>query len=299
MEYAIRSVAQRLSACADEVEQALIQYSAGEDDDFSVLLEAQRYSLLDGGKRIRPFLVNEVCRALGGSREASMPFACAMEMVHTYSLIHDDLPCMDDDDLRRGKPSNHKQFGEATALLAGDALLTKAFLTAASNPHASAEACACAVRLLAEAAGDRGMIGGQVMDLNGEAECLPMEKLLRLHSLKTGALMRCSALLGALAAGKMPDTEEARAAEAYADAVGLAFQVIDDILDRTATAEQLGKSVGGDAAHHKTTFLTYYTCDAAKQYAAELTARAVSAISDWDESQTLTDLAVYLLERTH
>lgn len=299
MEDAIRSVAQRLVACADETEQCLKQYSAGEDSDFSNLLEAQRYSLLGGGKRIRPFLVHEVCRALGGTKEASMPFACAVEMIHTYSLIHDDLPCMDDDDFRRGKPSNHKRFGEATALLAGDALLTKAFLTAVGNEAVSSDIRSRAVGLLAEAAGDSGMIGGQMMDLNGESVCLPMEKLLRLHSLKTGALIRCSALLGALAAGYFPDCTEAKAAEEYADAIGLAFQVIDDILDGTATAEQLGKSVGGDAAHHKTTFLTYFDCRAAKQYAAEQTARAVSAIAGWKDSETLTDLAVYLLERTY
>jgi len=283
----------------DRTEVALRAYCDQTDEDLQVIFDAQSYSLLDGGKRIRPFLVHEFCRALGGDVEKATPFAAAIEMIHTYSLIHDDLPCMDNDDLRRGKPTNHKKFGYSTALLAGDALLTRAFLVAAENPHVDDRQRAEAVRLIARAAGDWGMIGGQVMDLNGELETLPLEKLLRLHSKKTGALIECSALLGCLAAGYFPDRAEARAASAYAKGVGLAFQVIDDILDRTATAETLGKSVGGDAEHHKTTFLTYFDCEGAKAYAQELTAKAVEAIADWREGQTLRDLATYLLERTY
>lgn len=282
---------------SEAVELALDRYTALTDPDLQVILDAQRYSLLGGGKRIRPFLVNEFCRVLGGSREASMPFACAIEMIHTYSLIHDDLPCMDDDDLRRGKPTNHKVFGYSTALLAGDALLTKAFSVVIENTAVDATVRAEAVRLLSQAAGDLGMIGGQVIDLYGESKTLSMETLLRLHSLKTGALIECSALLGCLAAGYFPDTPEARAASDYARAIGLAFQVIDDILDCTASAEQLGKSVGGDAEHHKTTFLTYFDCDGAMRYAKTLTERAIAAISDWRDAQGLVELAEYLLSR--
>ena len=289
----------RLSRNAERTERALEALAALTDEDLQILFDAESYSLLDGGKRIRPFLVHEFCLALGGDVDVATPFACAIEMIHTYSLIHDDLPCMDDDDLRRGKPTNHKKFGYATALLAGDALLTKAFLVASSNPHADDRQRAEAVRLVAQAAGDCGMIGGQIMDLNGETQQLPLEKLLRLHGMKTGALIECSALLGCLAAGFSPDSEEARAASVYARNVGLAFQVIDDILDSTATAEELGKSVGGDAERHKTTFLTYFDVSGAKRYAEELTERAVEAIASWERGDTLRGLARYLLERTY
>ncbi len=289
----------RIAQNAERTEQALQRICAQNDEDLQIIFDAQSYSLLGGGKRIRPFLTHEFCRALGGDVAVATPFACAIEMIHTYSLIHDDLPCMDDDDLRRGKPTNHKQFGYATALLAGDALLTKAFLIASTNPHADACQRAEAVRLLAEAAGDRGMIGGQIMDLNGEKKRLPMDKLLRLHGMKTGELIDCSARLGCLAAGYGSDTPQATAASVYARGIGLAFQVIDDILDETATAETLGKSVGGDAEHHKTTFLTYFDSREAKEYARALTERAVEAISDWKDARILRELAVYLLERTY
>ena len=289
----------RMARNAEITEAALRAYSERADEDLQILFDAESYSLLGGGKRIRPFLTHEFCRTLGGDEASATPFACAIEMIHTYSLIHDDLPCMDNDDLRRGKPTNHKKFGYATALLAGDALLTRAFLVAASNPYVDETRRAEAVRLIAEAAGDCGMIGGQIMDLNGETQRLPMEKLLRLHTMKTGALIECAAKLGCLAAGVMPDQPEGQAASAYARGIGLAFQVIDDILDQTATAEALGKSVGGDAEHHKTTFLTYFDCDGAKQYAETLTKQAKEAIAGWQHAETLRALADYLLERTY
>ena len=289
----------KIAENAEATERALQAYGAGADADTQSLLDAEAYSLLGGGKRIRPFLVNSFCEAVGGDPRASMPFACALEMIHTYSLIHDDLPCMDDDDMRRGKPSNHKAFGYATALLAGDALLTKAFYVAATNPFVTKETCAEAARLLADAAGETGMIGGQIIDLSGEEKTLAFETLLRLHSLKTGALIRCAARLGCLAAGYGEQTPEAKAAERYADRVGLAFQVIDDILDAVSSAEVLGKSVGGDAEHHKTTFLTYFDIEGAKTYAEELTKEAVEAVSHWENSDTLEALARYLLERTY
>ena len=284
---------------AEKVETALASYGQSPDEDLQILFDAEEYSLLGGGKRIRPFLVNEVCRMLGGDERASMPFACALEMIHTYSLIHDDLPCMDDDDLRRGKPTNHKKFGYANALLAGDALLTKAFFVASSNPHTDRATAAEAVLLLSEAAGECGMIGGQIMDLAGEHKKLSLEKLHRLHSMKTGALIRVAVQLGCLAAGCSKESTQMAATVAYAEKIGLAFQVIDDILDVTGSEEELGKSVGGDADHEKTTFLSYYDVAGAKEYAASLTAEAVSVISTLKNSEVLTDLAVYLLERTY
>ena len=282
-----------MNAHAERVEAALAAYSQAPDEDLQILFDAEEYSLLAGGKRIRPFLVNEVCRMLGGSESASMPFACALEMIHTYSLIHDDLPCMDDDDLRRGKPTNHKKFGYANALL------TKAFFVASSNEGVDRATAAEAVLLLSEAAGEIGMIGGQIMDLAGEHTKLSLEKLHRLHSMKTGALIRVAVQLGALAAGFGKESRETAAVVAYAEKIGLAFQVVDDILDVTGSEEELGKSVGGDAAHEKTTFLSYYDVEGAKAYAASLTAEAISAISTLESSEVLTDLAVYLLERTY
>ena len=262
-----------------------------------IILSAEKYSLLGGGKRIRPFLVNEVARVLGASLEASMPFAMAVEMVHTYSLIHDDLPCMDNDDFRRGKPSNHKVYGEAYAMLAGDALLTNAFLAAASNQKLSATSLKDAVIALANAAGDEGMIGGQVTDLEGEEKELTFEELLRLHSLKTGKMIEVSALLGCIAAGYSAETKEARAVCAYARNIGLAFQAIDDLLDRIGDEAVVGKTLSSDAENQKTTFLSFYGIDGVKDYAKRLTEDAICEISEIEGSELLCELATYLLER--
>ena len=289
----------RLAENETAVEAALRDCCPQADEDLQVLFDAEAYSLLGGGKRIRPFLVNEICRALGGDTQVSMPFACALEMIHTYSLIHDDMPCMDDDDTRRGKPTNHKVFGYATALLAGDALLTGAFDVAASNPYATESMRAEAVRLIARAAGECGMIGGQIMDLAGEVEALTLEQLHRLHSLKTGALIRCAAALGVLSAGYGTDSREAEDAMGYATAVGLAFQVVDDILDVNGTEEELGKPVGTDASHNKTTFLSFFTPEEAKAYAMKLTEEAISALAGWQEGDVLRALAEYLANRTY
>ena len=290
-------IKEKLRENAALVESALEKYFAPDDEDIKNLLESERYSIFAGGKRIRPFLVLEFCRMLGGSDKAALPFACAIEMIHTYSLIHDDLPCMDDDDLRRGRPTNHKVFGYSTALLAGDGLLTRAFGVAASNAYVSDKARADAVALLSACAGEFGMVGGQVIDLRGENEKLSLETLKKLHSMKTGALIRASALLGCIAAGVSLESPEAYAAREYAENIGLAFQVIDDILDVESTEEELGKSCGSDSDHNKTTFMTYYGVEDARKYASELTANAVSVIADNEESGVLTDLAVYLLER--
>ena len=297
MDKTYMAVGERIRENAELVETALEKYFDYTDADYGKVIEAQRYSLLGGGKRIRPFLANEVCRTLGGTIEASMPLACAVEMIHTYSLIHDDLPCMDDDDMRRGKPSNHKVYGYAGALLAGDALLTRAFGVIAGAETLSAEQKASAVWTLANAAGDCGMIGGQVIDLDGENKELSFDKLLRLHAHKTGALIRCAATLGCIAAGFAPDTAEAKAIATYADKIGLAFQVVDDILDATASEEELGKTVGSDADNNKTTFLTFYNIEEAAAYAARLTDEAIESVSGIAKADVLCGLAYELLRR--
>ena len=297
MENCYNRLKQAVKQNADLTEKALEDIMNGADEDYGLVFDAQRYSLLGGGKRVRPFIVNECCRVLGGDVEKSMPLACAIEMIHCYSLVHDDLPCMDDDDIRRGKPSNHKAFGYANALLAGDALLTGAFGVIAGAKTLDANTRITAVKALSESAGERGMIGGQIMDLVGETQDLEFEKLVKLHSLKTAALMECSAKLGCLAAGYGTDTEESKLLTNYARNIGIAFQVIDDVLDATANEEELGKPVGSDVGHNKTTFLTYYSEDEAKAYAERLTGEAITAISKLDNSELLTDFACYLLER--
>lgn len=280
-------------------EAALEEFFKGKNSSGSleIIISAEKYSLLGGGKRIRPFLVNEVARVLGASLEASMPFAMAVEMIHTYSLIHDDLPCMDNDDFRRGKPSNHKVYGEAYAMLAGDALLTNAFLAAASNKNVDTSYLSAAITALSDAAGDEGMIGGQVTDLEGEEKKLTFEELLRLHSLKTGKMIEVSALLGCIAAGYSAETKEARAVCAYARNIGLAFQAIDDLLDLIGDEAIVGKTLSSDAENQKTTFLSFFDIEGVRDYAKRLTEDAISEISEIEGSELLRELALYLLER--
>ena len=280
-------------------EAALEEFFKGKNSSGSleIIISAEKYSLLGGGKRIRPFLVNEVARVLGASLEASMPFAMAVEMIHTYSLIHDDLPCMDNDDFRRGKPSNHKVYGEAYAMLAGDALLTNAFLAAASNKNVDPSYLSAAITALSDAAGDEGMIGGQVTDLEGEEKKLTFEELLGLHSLKTGKMIEVSALLGCIAAGYSAETKEARAVCAYARNIGLAFQAIDDLLDLIGDEAIVGKTLSSDAENQKTTFLSFFDIEGVRDYAKRLTQDAISEISEIEGSELLRELALYLLER--
>lgn len=263
----------------------------------SVLDEACRYSLMAGGKRVRPALTLEFCRLFGGNPADALPFGAAVEMIHTFSLIHDDLPCMDDDDLRRGRPTNHKVFGEAYALLAGDGMALDAFGVAASNTRVTAEARAEAVALLSRAAGCGGMVRGQIMDMFGEQNTLSYEELLTLHANKTGALIRVAAQMGCLAAGYAIGSPEMAVAEGYAERIGLAFQVIDDILDATSTPEVLGKSVGGDADHNKNTFLSFSSIPEAEAYAERLTEEAVELIAPYAGGERLIALARYLAVR--
>ena len=289
----------KLRENSDALEGAFIEYFENKEIDkaISPFLATEKYSLLGGGKRVRPFLTNEICVMLGGDMRASMPFAMAVEMIHTYSLIHDDLPCMDDDDMRRGKPSNHKVFGEAYALLAGDALLTNAFALAASNKYTDAKVTARAVELIAAAAGDAGMIGGQFIDLEGEMRCLSLDELLVLHNHKTGKMIELSAVLGCLAAGYGENTNEFEAVQKYAQRIGLAFQVVDDILDVEGDEQTVGKTLKSDAENQKTTFLSFFDVNRAKRYAQSLTQEAKIEISKIGKSETLCALAEYLLTR--
>jgi len=242
---------------------------------------AVRYSLFAGGKRIRPVLVLAAGEAVGGAREELMPLACAVEMVHTYSLVHDDLPAMDDDDLRRGKPTSHKVFGEAIAILAGDALLTRAFHLLAEVPEAWDDARVRrrlrAAAVLGEACGTTGLIGGQVMDLESEGRSIGADDLECLHRAKTGALLsacvRGGAILGGAGAGDLEQLSR------YASAIGLAFQVVDDVLDATEDAQRLGKTAGKDEAARKATCVSVHGLDKARALAGALRQEALEAVA--------------------
>lgn len=279
------------------IEAELGELYTDRTDIIGGLEEAQSYSLLRGGKRIRPALCIEVCRMLGGNTEAALPFAVAIELVHNYSLIHDDLPCMDNDELRRGKPTTHIAYGEAVAVLAGDGLLTDAFLECAMNSHVSGDCAAAAVSVLSAAAGSKGMIRGQAIDLYGEAHTLSLEQLIDLHSGKTGALICASVQLGALAAGVHPNSETMNSLTEYASLVGLAFQIVDDVLDATSTTDSLGKPVGSDREQNKTTFMSFFAPEQASEYARECTARAVSIASNFSGGEVLAEIAEYLCDR--
>ncbi|MBO7405526.1 MAG: polyprenyl synthetase family protein [Clostridia bacterium] len=278
-----------LAECA--LEEALGERYTGK----TVVAEAMRYSTLGGGKRIRAFLVLAFCRLFGGEARAALPFACALECVHAYSLIHDDLPCMDDDALRRGKPSCHIRFGEAEALLAGDALLTYAFECAASNEQVSAESVRLAVKTLAAEAGPRGMVGGQTLDM--AAEMKDYDELRTMMDGKTSALIRAACLLGYYAATDEADPAVIAKITAYANAVGLGFQIHDDILDVTSDTATLGKEVGSDEKNGKKTVLAFMTLDEARETEAALVEEAREAVADFADSDALADLALWLSRR--
>lgn len=258
------------------------------------VIDAMRYSLLDAGKRIRGALVLEFGRLTGAPHDGAMALACAVEMVHAYSLVHDDLPCMDNDDMRRGKPSCHKAFGEATALLAGDGLLTLAFSTIAQAPLSDAQRIS-AVGELAGASGIYGMIGGQMIDLSHEGKPITMEILEQLCALKTGALLRVSARLGCIAGDASADDLEA--ADTFARAYGLAFQITDDILDIVGDQAKLGKPIGSDVQQQKTTYASLMGVDAARSFAAELVAQSKESAKQFGDHDFLFWLADMLLTR--
>ena len=293
-ELALSAISQAANAVEGELSR--IYPEAGEGCA-AKLYDSIRYSLLSGGKRIRATLVIETCRMLGGRIEAALPFAAAVEMVHTYSLIHDDLPCMDDDDMRRGKPTNHKVFGEAIAILAGDGLLTDAFSVCALNPYVNGDCAATAVALLSGAAGSFGMVKGQTADLYGEEHPLSESELVELHMGKTGAMICASVQLGCLAAGLSPDDEVTEKLTLYARNIGLVFQIVDDILDVTSTSDVLGKTIGKDKNSNKTTFMSFFTPESAKEYADTLTEEAIGYLEGIEGSEALMALAIYLRDR--
>ena len=268
----------RMKNYADKTEKALSRLIPPEQEAAEhILYEAMRYSLLAGGKRLRPVLVMSFCSLCGGDENTALPFACAIEMVHTYSLIHDDLPCMDNDDLRRGKPSSHKAFGEANALLAGDALLTKAFEIACGQSVALADRAVKAAAILAKAAGDHGMVAGQVLDLLNENQDITAEQLMNIDAKKTGAMIRAAALMGCALAGA--DKQQEQAADSYASALGLAFQIQDDLLDVEGNVQTLGKPIGSDAQNDKATYVTLLGAQKARITVHELTEKAKAALT--------------------
>ena len=259
------------------------------------LVEAMRYSLLAGGKRIRPMLVLEFCRVCGGDVEAALPAACAIEMLHTYSLIHDDLPCMDNDDLRRGRPTNHKVYGECVATLAGDALQAAAFETVLCCGLTAERRAKCA-GILASAAGLEGMCGGQYLDMLGEGRKLNEQELTDINSRKTGALLSAACQMGVAAA----DGSELQLAAAghYGAALGAAFQIRDDMLDVLSTADELGKPIGSDIQENKNTYMALKGEDGCRKAVAELTRSAKLVLADvFDDTDFLCRLADELATR--
>jgi len=280
------TVKTRLSEDAELIEKALCEYLADCGKWDPEIGESMRYSVLGGGKRIRGVLALEFCRLFCGDIRLALPHACAAELMHASSLVHDDMPEMDNDDMRRGKPSCHKRFGLSTALLTGDALICLAFdILASENVRGNVKS----VSELAKAGGTDGIISGQMLDIASEGSAISFDSLLTLQKLKTGKLMRCSALLGAYAAGA--DKVRCDIAEAYASNVGLAFQIIDDVLD--------SEESGSDSRRDLATFLKYMNADDARDMAGKLTDEAKRAVSGFQGSEFLCGLADYLLERKY
>lgn len=281
---------------AERVEKALSEYVKSENVPQKRVFDAMRYSLLAGGKRLRPVIMIYACEMCGGKADVVMPFACAIEMIHTYSLIHDDLPAMDNDDLRRGLPTNHIKFDEATAILAGDALLTMAFEITSSCAEKNSENIIKAISVLARAAGAAGMIGGQVIDIESENKKLTLPELQHLHSLKTGALIRAAGVCGAVIAGA--DEEKIKAVDDFCYNLGIAFQIQDDILDVVGDEKELGKRIGSDAQNHKNTYVTLTSLDEAKHLAEKYTERAERALGIFGQkADCLLWLAAMLTNR--
>ncbi len=261
------------------------------------VFDAMNYCVGAGGKRIRPIILLEFCKICGGNIEYALPFACALEMIHTYSLIHDDLPCMDNDDMRRGKPSCHKVYGEANALLAGDALLNTAFeiMLFSKDTKISPDSQLKAAHFIAQCAGADGMIGGQTIDLENEGKDISEDVLLRLYRDKTAALLRAAAVSGVIIAGGSQDKIDA--ADSFALNLGLAFQIIDDILDCTGDQTVLGKPIGSDEKNNKKTYVTFHGIDKARAEAKRLTDNAIKALDIFNNTDFLRDLSNYLCNR--
>lgn len=280
------------------IEEALNQWIPAQDGLLNVLFKSMRYSLFAGGKRLRPVLLMAAADAVGGEGRNYLRVACALEMIHTYSLIHDDLPAMDNDDYRRGKLTNHKVFGEGMAILAGDGLLTAAFEQILLQEKVDSACLVQVAREIAAAAGPSGMVGGQAVDLaaSGQAQPLNQEELRFMHRAKTGALFRAALRGGGLLAGAT--SEQLAALTVYAEEFGLAFQITDDILDVTGDEATIGKPVGSDERNEKETYVSLYSLDGARQMAEESVQRALTAIEIFGaEADVLRSLATYLVSR--
>ncbi len=293
------SVKNTLDKYVEFIEKALKKYSLKSRLGLqSTVADAMDYSIEAGGKRIRPVLLMAFCQLFGGDINNAAAPAAAIEMIHTFSLIHDDLPCMDNDDFRRGKPSCHKQFGEACAVLAGDALAIRPFQIIANDEHLDNEKKVKLISELAFSSGAEGMIGGQIIDMENEKrEKIDEANLSQMYSLKTGMLIKTSCVMGCISAGA--SEEQIKAAEEYASSLGLAFQIIDDILDVTADEKVLGKPVGSDAAENKTTFVTLFGIKEAKVEAKRLTEKALKILDEFDNNEFLKGLTEYLLVRDY
>jgi len=282
------------------VDAALERWLPGEDILPHQLHQAMRFSVFAGGKRLRPILIIAACEAVGGTPERVLPAACAMEMIHTYSLIHDDLPAMDDDDFRRGRPTNHKVFGEANAILAGDALLTEAFrllADAGANRGLDPAVCLRVIETVARCAGSQGMVGGQVVDMESEGKPIDFATLQYIHTRKTGALFLASIQAGAWLGGG--SDEQVAALTRYGEAAGLAFQIADDILDIVGDQAETGKDVGSDQARGKATYPALLGLSEARRRASELRDLAIAALEPLGTSaEPLRAIARYIVDRT-
>jgi geranylgeranyl diphosphate synthase, type II len=289
---------QYLKSSTERVDAALNRYLPKATKAPATIHAAMRYSLFAGGKRLRPVLCLAAAEACGGPPENALPAACAVELVHTYSLVHDDLPCMDNDDLRRGRPTCHKVYGDGMAVLCGDALLTEAFAVLATAPPSGRHGVRDCIAELADAAGSRRLIGGQVLDLEGEGKRLTKAQLVKIHEAKTAALLMASLRLGAMSANATPD--QLSAISRFGHALGLAFQVIDDILDVTQSTEILGKTAGKDQAVEKSTYPSVIGLEASRREAARLTRAAHQALAPLGpHGGRLAEIADHLLRREY
>ena len=284
-----------LSKRAEVIEKGFNSISDCKTNSYDLIREAMLYSLTIGGKRIRPIILLEFYKLCGGKDNNAINFAVALEMIHTYSLVHDDLPCMDNDDFRRGKPSCHKAYGEDVAVLAGDALLTEAFALAARTNGVAHENIVKALKELADCAGINGMIGGQIIDIKSEGKPVSIELLKEMYLLKTGALIKSAAKIGCILAGCEDKCEYA---EKFAQNIGLAFQIVDDILDVTADEKALGKPVNSDSKNNKSTYLKYLGLEECKKIVVNLTEEAIRFLDNFSGDSTfLKNLATYLVGR--
>ena len=287
---------ERLKEQIDFIDRYLDKYLAEKENPQNIIYKAMRYSVFAGGKRLRPILMLNVCKMCGGDVNEVIPFACALEMIHTYSLIHDDLPAMDNDDLRRGMPTSHIKFGEATAILAGDALLNRAFEVVSEYDGYNVKRAMKAINMLAASSGTEGMIGGQIVDMESEGKEITLDELRYLHLNKTGAIIRSACTIGALMGGGSED--EIEAVDEFAKNLGVSFQIQDDILDVTGSEEELGKPIGSDAEENKNTYVRLVGLEKSRELSEEYSENAKKALDIFGErAQFLKELTDYLINR--